>query len=54
MINSITVLNENALLRLCKLDQKAFETFFHATQLILKLQEKSQGKPNKKLGGKND
>ena len=51
MINTMTVKSEFALLRLYKLDQKAFETFFHSIQLILKLQEKSQGKRNMKCGG---
>lgn len=51
MINTMIVKNEYALLRLCKLDQKAFEVFFHAKQLNSKLHEKTQGKLNKKHGG---
>ena len=51
MMNIMIDKSEYGLLRLCKLDQKAFEVFFHATQLISKLQEKTQGKLNKKHGG---
>ena len=49
MLNTIFVKSEYALLRLCKVDQKANEIFFLWTKLILELQEKSQDKINKNM-----
>jgi hypothetical protein len=49
MLNTIFVKSEYALLRFCKVDQKANETFFLWTKLILELQEKSQDKINKNM-----